>query len=134
MTIREICSNGGTELTLEEGVQETVCPSCWLSFEVDFSYASSADKETPTTDTGPVKKRDRDAVITASIRVGFGQPLTTDSPPNTETVVPKPEADASRILSEIKHTNVAPGKKLDNLKIATPVTADVLESVTRKKR
>jgi len=48
--------------------------------------------------------------------------------------VPKPEADAFRILSEIKHTNVALGKKIDNLKVATPVTADVLESVTRKKR
>jgi hypothetical protein len=124
MQITEMCPNCGSKLALDMGVSEIECPHCLLTLEVEISFDDQPD-------TPPAESAEDWTSHNVSTQIRIVGPESTVPP--IERPAPAstmPTTDTGNLID----SKIAAAAKNDEIKVAKPVQADFITSITEHER
>lgn len=124
MQITEMCPNCGSELALEMVVSEIECPHCHLTLEVEINFDNEPDTPPPESAEDWTNHN-----VSTQIRiVNFDSKISSTAAPTSGSTMPS--TDTGNLID----SKIAAATKNEEIKVAKPVQADFITSITEHER
>ena len=124
MQITEMCPNCGSELALDMVVSEIECPHCHLTLEVEINFDDEPD--TPPSESAEDWTNHN---VSTQIRIADPDSKASSTAAPTSSS-PMPSTDTGNLID----SKIAAAAKNEEIKVAKPVQADFITSITEHER